>query len=99
MKKVSGDNVPPNDVLIVGQSVDDGCVKTVMRTLGETREPLLPIYLVMGNFPGRDFDLGLFRIWQRRLLVLWYNIHTVPITIEQTFRLRVCFEFRVSLAP
>ena len=55
MKKVSGDNIPPNDVLIVGQSVSDGCVKTVMRTLGETREPLLPIYLVTGNLSREGF--------------------------------------------
>ncbi|CAI8031423.1 hypothetical protein GBAR_LOCUS17832, partial [Geodia barretti] len=37
VKKVSGDNIPPNDVLIVGQRVSNGCVMTVMRTLGETQ--------------------------------------------------------------
>ena len=58
VKKVSGDNIPLNDVLIVGQSVSNGCVKTVMRTLGDNREHIhdhtLSIEnLMMGHFQGR----------------------------------------------
>ena len=83
MKKVSGDNIPPNDVLIVGQRVSNGCVMTVMRTLGETREPILPMHLMAEiTFQGGGggfCDLGSFRIWQRRLLVVWC-VHIVPIT-------------------
>ena len=61
MKKVSGDNIPPNDVLIVGQRVSNGCVMTVMRTLGETREPILPMHLMAEiTFQGGGGD---FVIW------------------------------------